>query len=190
MTLNGAESDHLSYSKLADWSDDDDDPSTLHSTSSRFDKVVILKHMFTLAELAADPAAILDIKEDIRDECSKLGEVTNVVLFDAEEDGVASVRFANAESAKACVRLMDGRFFAGTRVEAHVADGNERFRKSGKGGDGVGVDEQGEEERLDQFGSWLEGKGSEQKAENGSQKASGAEKAGPDGDEEAIVSSG
>lgn len=36
-------------SKLADW--DDDDPSVLQDTSSRFDKVVILKHMFTLAEL-------------------------------------------------------------------------------------------------------------------------------------------
>ena len=36
-------------SKLADW--DDDDPSVLPDTSSRWDKVVILKHMFTLAEL-------------------------------------------------------------------------------------------------------------------------------------------
>ena len=36
-------------SMLADW--DDDDPSTLQGTSSRWDKVVVLKHMFTLAEL-------------------------------------------------------------------------------------------------------------------------------------------
>lgn len=36
-------------SKLADW--DDDDPSALPDTSSRWDKVVILKHMFTLKEL-------------------------------------------------------------------------------------------------------------------------------------------
>jgi HIV Tat-specific factor 1 len=48
---------------------------------------------------------MLDIKEDIRDECSKLGEITNVVLFDQEPDGVASVRYANAESAQACVRV-------------------------------------------------------------------------------------
>ena len=37
------------FSKLADW--DDDDPSTLAETSSRWDRVVILKHMFTLQEL-------------------------------------------------------------------------------------------------------------------------------------------
>ncbi len=50
-----------------------------------------------------DPGAMLEIKEDIREECAKLGEVTNVVLFDKEPDGVASVRFANAQAARACV---------------------------------------------------------------------------------------
>lgn len=38
-----------SPSKLADW--DDDDPQAIQDTSSRWDKVVILKHMFTLQEL-------------------------------------------------------------------------------------------------------------------------------------------
>jgi HIV Tat-specific factor 1 len=117
--------------RLADWSDDDE-PSTIRETSSRWDKVVILKHMFTLAELEEDPAAILDIKEDIREECAKLGEVTNVVLFDLEEEGVASVRFANAEAARACVEVMDGRSFAGQTVVAYVSDGKEIFKKSKK----------------------------------------------------------
>lgn len=116
------------YSKLADW--DDDDPQAIAGTSSRWDRVVILKHMFTLEELQADPAALLDIKEDIRDECAKLGPVTNVVLFDAEQDGVASVRFADEQAARACVRTMDGRFFGGTKVEAYIADGGEKFRKN------------------------------------------------------------
>ncbi|KAL9592206.1 MAG: hypothetical protein Q9179_006953 [Wetmoreana sp. 5 TL-2023] len=47
---------------------------------------------------------MLDIKEDIREECAKIATVTNVVLFDKEPDGVASVRFSNVEGAKACVR--------------------------------------------------------------------------------------
>ena len=154
-------------SKLADW--DDDDPSTLQETSSRFDKVVILKHMFTLAELEVrgidsqtpekrpnvletnesqeDPAAILDIKEDIREECGKLGDVTNVVLFDQEPAGVASVRFANATAAEACVRvrriiamyalhsadgvqLMNGRWFDERQLEAHISTGKEKFIRS------------------------------------------------------------
>lgn len=116
--------------RLADWSDEE--TSSIVETSSRWDKVVILKHMFTLEELAEDPAAILDIKEDIREECSKLGEVTNVVLFDGEEDGVASVRFSNTEAAKACVGVMDGRSFAGQKVVAYISDGKEHFKKSKK----------------------------------------------------------
>ena len=148
-------------SRLADWSDDE--PSALPETSSRWDKVVILKHMFTLSELASDPAAMLDIKEDIREECAKLGDVTNVVLYDLEEDGVASVRFSNPEAARECVRVMDGRFFAGTQVIAYIAKGEEKFRKSNakkadvdedevEGGD----EETEEKKRLDAFGEWLE----------------------------------
>ncbi|KAI9883544.1 MAG: hypothetical protein M1823_004686 [Watsoniomyces obsoletus] len=146
--------------KLADW--DDDDPAAMHEQSARWDKVVIMKHLFTLKELEEDPAAMLDIKEDIREECVKLGEVTNVVLFDREEDGVASVRFSTPEAARACVRLMDGRLFSGVQVEAYIANGNEKFKKTSEKKTAV-LDEDDEEEetkeenqRLDQFGNWLE----------------------------------
>ncbi|ETI21760.1 hypothetical protein G647_05829 [Cladophialophora carrionii CBS 160.54] len=140
--------------KLTDW--DDDDPQTLNETSSKWDKVVILKHMFTLQELEEDPAAMLEIKEDIRDECAKLGEVTNVVLFDKEDEGVASVRFSNADAAAACVRLMNGRWFDERQLEAYIATGNEKFKKSSD--KKVGYDDEDDEEggRLDAFGSWLE----------------------------------
>ncbi|KAL4809554.1 hypothetical protein BDV18DRAFT_132327 [Aspergillus unguis] len=148
--------------KLADW--DDDEPQALVDTSSKFEKVVILKHMFTLQELDEDPAAILDIKEDIRDECSKLGEVTNVVLYDKEEAGVVSVRFSNPESAKACVKLMNGRFFGGTAVVAYISDGSERFRKTNEkraaledlAEKGFDAEDEDENQRLDEFGTWLE----------------------------------
>lgn len=51
---------------------------------------------------------LLDLKQDIREECEKLGGVTNVILYDAEEDGVVSVKFANADSAKACIQVTRG----------------------------------------------------------------------------------
>jgi len=145
--------------KLADW--DDDDPSTIPDTSSRWDKVVILKHMFTLEELEEDPAAILDIKEDIREECAKLGIVTNVVLYDKEPDGVASVRYSTPEAAQACVRVMHGRFFSTQRIQASIATGAEKFKKSSEKKGVLELDEGNgaadeESRRLDQFGSWLE----------------------------------
>lgn len=123
--------------KLADW--DDDEPAALLNPTAKkggkWDKVVILRHMFTMAELEEDPAALLEIKDDIREECAKLGTVTNVVLFDGEEEGIVSVRFQTAEAAEACVRLMHGRAFAGRTVEAFFATGREKFKKSAAKGD-------------------------------------------------------
>ncbi|KAH7328667.1 hypothetical protein B0I35DRAFT_418002 [Stachybotrys elegans] len=114
--------------KLADW--DDDDAYPIQAAPTKWDKVVILQHMFTLQELEEDPAALLEIKEDIRDECSKLGAVTNVVLYDLEPEGVVSVKFNDVDSAAACIKLMHGRSFDGRTVEATLATGRERFRKS------------------------------------------------------------
>ena len=54
---------------------------------------------------------------------------------------------------------MDGRFFAGTRVEAYIADGSEKFKKSQEKKSAVvdnDEEDEAENERLDQFGSWLE----------------------------------
>lgn len=48
-------------------------------------KVVVLQHVFTLEELAEDPSLLLDLKEDVRDECESLGRVTNVVLYDVSK---------------------------------------------------------------------------------------------------------
>jgi HIV Tat-specific factor 1 len=154
----------LFISKLSDWSSDEDTSTLPHNplnpaVSSFTDidpKSIILTHMFTLAELAADPTALLDIKSDIRDECAKLGAVTNVVLYDLEEDGIVSVRFQDTDSAKACIEMMDGRFFGGERVEARFRRKSERFRRAGKGEGGEEGDAD-EEERLEKFGEWLEG---------------------------------
>lgn len=59
--------------------------------------------------------------------------------------------------------MMDGRFFSGTRVEAYISDGSERFKKTNEkraaledmAENGLDAD-QDEYRRLDEFGSWLE----------------------------------
>ncbi len=148
--------------KLADWSSDEDERYYGRSggrgggksgggggRNPKWDKVVVLKHMFTLDELDEDPAALLDIKEDIREECAKLGEVTNVVLFDHEPAGVVSVKFKTAEAAVACMQLMGGRAFDGRTVEATLATGRETYKKSKKGAsedDDDGDDDNGSSE--------------------------------------------
>ncbi|KAL6873158.1 hypothetical protein J3F83DRAFT_760154 [Trichoderma novae-zelandiae] len=114
--------------KLADWDDDEPYLAPVPGKSKR-DRTVILRHMFTLEELEEDPAALLEIKEDIRDECSKLGAVTSVVLYDLEPEGVVAVRFKTVEAAAACIKLMHGRSFGGNMVQAAMATG-EKFKKS------------------------------------------------------------
>lgn len=115
--------------KLADWDDDDPYPAQAQAPS-KWDKMVILRHMFTLDELKEDPAALIEIKEDVREECAKLGAVTNVILYDEEVDGIVSVKFRDVESALACIKLMHGRNFDSRIVEATLATGDEKFKKA------------------------------------------------------------
>ena len=52
---------------------------------------------------------------------------------------------------------MNGRHFSGMVVEAYIADGSEKFKKTSEKKMAV-EDEESEDEgkRLDQFGEWLE----------------------------------
>lgn len=38
--------------------------------------------MFTLSDLEKDPALLLELKEEVREECEALGQVTSCTLFD------------------------------------------------------------------------------------------------------------
>lgn len=113
--------------KLEEWGDDDGfgpqpDPSDRLLPTIVKSRVVVLKHMFRLEDLEKDASLLLDLKEDVREECSSLGEVTNVTLYDVratpiatenpsqpvillqkEPDGVMTVKFKDPLSAQACV---------------------------------------------------------------------------------------
>jgi len=73
--------------KLEEWGDDDGfgpapDATDQMTFAGKNSRVVVLKHMFTIEDLEEDASLLLDLKEDVREECSTLGEVTNVVLYD------------------------------------------------------------------------------------------------------------
>ncbi|KAI5207353.1 hypothetical protein E4T39_01896 [Aureobasidium subglaciale] len=150
-------------SRLADW--DDDDPSVVAPppNPSKYAKMVVLKHMFTLDELEEDAGALIDIKADIRDEASKYGEVTNTVLYDLEAQGVVTVRFKEADSAALCAEAFNGRWFDKRKVIAYVPQHREEYNKSkGSGQDGLqDIDEDepddDDDEKEKVAGSALEG---------------------------------
>jgi HIV Tat-specific factor 1 len=132
---------HRELRKLEDWDSEDEFGPTLtemdklSNQANKNGRVVVLKHMFTLQELDEDPSLLLDLKDDVREECAILGDVTNVVLYDVREfffppathpyfsltvpfipsflqqepQGVMTVKFRDPISAKACIIV--GRFF-------------------------------------------------------------------------------
>lgn len=50
---------------------------------------------------------------------------------------------------------MQGRFFAGRRVEAALFTGKQSFKRTGAGEDVEGEGDEAEKKRLDDFAQWL-----------------------------------
>jgi len=148
------------HNKINDWDSDSDSERRAAAGPGPSARTVVLKKMFTLAELDADPTLLLDLKQDVREECETLGDVTNVVLWDKEPEGLISVRFREPHVARACEQRMHGRYFAGRQITAMRVDGKPKFRRSARhAGSGSGVgddDDDNEDERHDAFGAWLE----------------------------------
>lgn len=148
------------HNKINDWDSDSDSERRSAAGPGPSARTVVLKKMFTLAELDADPTLLLDLKQDVREECETLGDVTNVVLWDKEPEGLISVRFREPHVARACEQRMHGRYFAGRQITAMRVDGKPKFRRSARhAGSGSGVgddDDDNEDERHDAFGAWLE----------------------------------
>ncbi|KAJ3199221.1 hypothetical protein HDU82_000624 [Entophlyctis luteolus] len=120
--------------------------------SEKFSKIVVLKHMFTKSEIDEDPALLIDLKEEVREECEKFGEVTNVIMYDTSDDGVITVRFKDSEAATICAEKNNGRFFAGRKIIAYIYDGKEKFKET-KTAEQL---QEEEEKRLAAFETWLE----------------------------------
>lgn len=92
-----------------------------------------------------DLEAYGDIKDDLRDEAEKFGDVTNVTLFDKEADGIATIRFRDFESAEKFREATNGRSFARRKLEVTIAQDKPKFRKSGRG------DDSSDEDRLEKI---------------------------------------
>ena len=59
-------------------------------------------------------------------------------------------------------QMNHGRSFAGKKIEAYIADGTEKFKKTSEKKALPGDEDTEESKRLDQFGSWLEADGGKQ----------------------------
>ncbi|KAG7384188.1 HIV Tat-specific factor 1 [Phytophthora pseudosyringae] len=137
-------------------------------------RIVVIKHMFTPAEIK-DEAYEKELQEDIHDECSKIGEVSKITLFAKHVDGVVVIKFASSGSAARCVEVMNGRFFAGRKLECGFWEGTDYTHRESKNE---------EKQRADKFQEWLDegSSSSESEAEEEERKTEQIEKA-PEGKE-------
>ncbi|KAF7489513.1 HIV Tat-specific factor 1 -like protein [Sarcoptes scabiei] len=130
--------------KLFDWR-----PDKIPGERSKNEKVVVIKNMFDVKIFEKDPKLILEYKSDLQEECEeKCGPVKKVEIFDLHPEGVAMVTFKEFDDADKCVQLMNGRFFAGRKLDSHLWDGKTKYK--------VQETEEEIEERMKKWDQYLE----------------------------------
>lgn len=75
---------------------------------------IILEHIWDPLE-GSDAKFFDELEQDMRSECSKHGTVEHVQVV---ADGSVIVRFTELKAAIACLKVMDGRWFAGRQIQA------------------------------------------------------------------------
>ncbi|XP_036380777.1 HIV Tat-specific factor 1 [Megalops cyprinoides] len=132
----------------------------------RHERVLIIKNMFHPRDFEEDPLVLNEIREDLRTECEKFGQVKKVIIFDRHPDGVASVAFKELEHADMCQVALNGRWFGGRKLLVELWDGSTDYQ--------VEETTREREERLKGWSSFLEG--AKGKGAAGGDSADGADK--------------
>ncbi|KAF0891805.1 hypothetical protein E2562_010988 [Oryza meyeriana var. granulata] len=127
--------------KILGWGGHDDKKVMIPTT-------VILRHMFTPAELRADETLLPELEADVQEECMKLGPVDNVKVCENHPEGVILVKFKDRKDGIKCIEKMNGRWFGGNQIHASEDDGSINHAQI--------RDYDAEVSRLDRFGEELE----------------------------------
>jgi len=106
--------------KLLDWVD-------RPKKRSKYDRIVILKSIFDHKAFEKDPSLITDLKNDLRSECEKYGDIKKVIVFDRNPLGVASILFQEPDFADKCIEGLNGRYYGGQVISAETYDGVTRY---------------------------------------------------------------
>ncbi|KAJ6167436.1 hypothetical protein N7497_000279 [Penicillium chrysogenum] len=155
--------------KLSDWGDDEaENVMAAMKAEEEARRHVVLKNMFTLAELEEDPLASIEIQEDIERESA-----LRLAMWPKWSSGTAKLmEWLLSDLWHRPTHEMSGRQFSGNPVHAYIWDGEEKFNKyhprrdaEGKKVNPLDADED-EEARLERFGDWLESRGNQKTDKN------------------------
>lgn len=117
-------------------------------------KIVVVEGMFEPQDFE-DPTFSDTLEQDVATECGKCGEILKITVYSKNSRGPVIVKFATSYAAQECIRLFDGRFYAGRKLRCFFWDGKTNYDVSSEGGDGANTTAV-EDKRLDEFGDWLE----------------------------------
>lgn len=127
--------------KILGWGGHDDAKVSIPTT-------IVLRHMFTPAEVRADESLLPELEADVREECKKLGPIDSVKVCENHPQGVVLVKFKDRRDGAKCIELMNGRWFAGRQVHASEDNGTVNHA--------LIRDYDADAARLEQFGAELE----------------------------------
>ncbi|XP_026318057.1 HIV Tat-specific factor 1 [Hyposmocoma kahamanoa] len=147
--------------KLFDWR-----PEKFIGERSKHERIVIIKNLFHPSDFDKDVQLILDYQQDLREECSKCGEVRKVVIYDRHPEGVAQVTMKDPEQADAAVQLINCRWFGKRQITAEIWDGRTKYR--------IAETEAQIGKRIDKWDEFLEGKDEPNKNSEGAEKKEGS----------------
>lgn len=109
--------------KLFDWR-----PEKMIGERAKHERVVIVKNLFEPSMFDKDVSLILEFQQDLREECSKCGQVRKVMLYDRHPEGVAQINMSCPEEADECVNLLNGRWFGKRKITAEIWDGKTKYK--------------------------------------------------------------
>ncbi|XP_041969848.1 HIV Tat-specific factor 1 homolog [Aricia agestis] len=129
--------------KLFDWR-----PEKFVGERSKHERIVIVKNLFKPSDFDKEVQLILDYQQDLREECSKCGEVRKVVIYDRHPEGVAQITMKEPEQADAVIQLINGRWFGKRQITAETWDGRTKYR--------IAETDADINKRIDKWGRFLE----------------------------------
>jgi len=112
-------------------------------------RIVIWKNVFHPDDAKADYNYYDELYEECEREAKKFGELEKVHIFQKNVLGVVSVRFKESAAAAMCIEGMNSKKMAGRVVTVEYFDGVTDHR--------VKDTDELEQQRIAEFGSWLEG---------------------------------
>jgi len=103
-------------------------PDKIKGERAKHEKVIVIKNMFEVEDLDADPGLILDYSNRIRSQGGKFGTVTKVCLYDKHPEGVCQVFFKDPSEADMAVQMLHGRLFGKKVMSVETWDGKSKYK--------------------------------------------------------------